>query len=133
MKDTFAALGVTSSSSRRFLAVEPYDHPAFGMRDLSLSSDFCSCGRYLRYPLVACLDLSPVRGSRSCLAVGSLRVPFGADLILPSITVSLVEAQVLPTDGANCRGCDSGPRPNRCGVLTQGAQNNEFIESGLQN
>ena len=103
MKDTFAALGVTSSSSRRFLAVEPYDHPAFGMRDLSLSSDFCSCGRYLRYPLVACLDFFPVRGSRSCPAVGSLRVPFGADLILPSLTVSLVEAQVLPIDGANCR------------------------------
>ena len=96
-------LGVTSSSSRRFLAVEPYDRPVFRMRDLSLSSDFCLCGRYLRYPLVACLDLSPVRGSRSCLAVGSLRVPFGANLILPSLTVSLAEAQVLPIDSANYR------------------------------
>ena len=96
-------LSVTSSSSRRFLAVEPYDRFAFGMRVLSLLSDFCSCGRYLRYPLVACLDLFPVRGSRSCPAVGSPRVPFGADLILPSLTVSLAEAQVLPTDGTNCR------------------------------
>ena len=102
-KDAFAALGITSSSSRQFLTVEPYYRPAFGMRDISLSSDFCSCGRYLRYLLVACLDLFPVRGSKSCPAVGSLRVPFSADLILPSLTISLAEAQVLPTDGANCR------------------------------
>ena len=94
-------LGVTSSSSRQFLTVEPYDRPAFGMHDLSLSSDFCSCGRYLHYSLVTYLDLFPVRGSRSCPAVGSLRVPFGANLILPSLTVSLTKAQVLPTDGAN--------------------------------
>ena len=103
MKDAFAALGVTSSSSRRFLAVKPYDRFAYGMRDLSLLSDFCSCGRCLHYPLAACLDLSPVRGSKSCLAVGSLCVRFGADLILPFLTVSLVETQVLPTDPANCR------------------------------
>ena len=93
-KDAFAALGVTSSSSRQFLAVEPYYCPAFGMRDLSLLSDFCSCGRYLRYLLVACLDLFPVQGSKSYLAVGSLCVWFGADLILPFLTVSLVEAIV---------------------------------------
>ena len=73
------------------------------MRDLSLLSDFCSCGRYLHYPIVACLDLFPVQGSEGCPVVGSLRVPFGADLILPFLTVSLAEAQVLPTDGANCR------------------------------
>ena len=73
------------------------------MRDLSLLSDFCSCGRCLHYPLVAYLGLSPVRGSRSCLAVESLRVPFDADLILPFLTVSLVEARVLPTNDANCR------------------------------
>ena len=79
------------------------------MRDLSLLSDFYSCGRYLHYPLVACLDLSPVRGSRSCLAVGSPRVPFGADLILPFLTVSLVEARVLPTNGANFRVAFRGP------------------------
>ena len=85
------------------------------MRDLSLSSDFRSCGRYLHYPLVACLDLSPVRGSRSCPVVGSLHVPFGAYLILPSLTVSLAEAQVLPTDGANCRVAIQGPGPTGMG------------------
>ena len=85
------------------------------MRDLSLLSDFCSCGRCLHYPLVACLDLSLVRGSRSCLAVGSLRVPFGADLILPFLMVSLVEARVLPTDGANCRVTIRGPGPTVMG------------------
>ena len=85
------------------------------MRDLSLLRDFGSCGRCLHYPLVACLDLSPVRGSRSCLAVGSLRVPFGADLILPFLTVSLVEARVLPTDGANCRVTIRGPGPTVMG------------------
>ena len=85
------------------------------MRDLSLLSDFCSCGRYLHYPLVACLDLFLVRGLRSCPAVRSLRVLFGADLILPSLTVSLAEAQVLPTDGANCRVTIRGPDPTGMG------------------
>ena len=111
MKDAFAALGVTSSSSRRFLAVEPYDHFAYRMRDLSLLSDFCSCGRCLHYPLVAYLNLSPVRGSRSCLVVVSPCVPLGADPILPFLTVSPVEARVLPTDGANCRVTFWGPGP----------------------
>ena len=96
-------LSTTSFSGRRFLAGEPYYRPAFGMHNLSFSNGFCSYERYLRYPLVACLDLSPVRGSRSCPTVGSLHVPFGVELILPSLTVSLAEAQVLPTDGANCR------------------------------
>ena len=110
-KDAFVALGATSSSSRRFLTIEPYYRPAFGMRDLSLSSDFCSSGRYLRYPLIACFDLFPVRGSKSCPIVGSLHVPFGADLILPSLMVSLAKAQVLPTDGASCRVTIQGPGP----------------------
>ena len=115
MKDAFATLGVTSSSSRRFLAVEPYDRFAYGMRDLSLLSNFYSCGRCLHYPLVTCLDLSPVRGSRSCPIVGSLCVPFGIDLVLPSLMVSLVEAQVLPTDDANCRVAIRGPGPTGMG------------------
>ena len=103
MKHVFVALGVTFPSSRRFLVVEPCDRFAYGMRDLSLSSDFCSCGKCLHYPPAACLDLSPVRDSKNCLAVGSLCVQFSADLILPFLTVSLVEAQVLPTDDANCK------------------------------
>ena len=103
MKDVFVALSITSSSSHRFLAVKPCDRFAYGMRDLSLSSDFYSCGRCSHYPLAACLDLYPVRDSKSCLVVGSLRVRFGADLILPFLTVSLVETQVLPTDDSNCR------------------------------
>ena len=114
-KDAFATIDATSSSSSQFLTVEPYDHFTFGMRDLSLLSNFCSCERYLHYPLVACLDLSPVRGSRSCPAVGSLRVPFGADLILPSLMVSLAEAQILPTDGTNCRVTIWGPGPTGMG------------------
>ena len=115
MKDAFATLGLTFSSSRRFLAVEPYDRFAYGMRDLSLLSDFYSCGRCLHYPLAACLDLSPVRGSKSYLATGSLRVPFGMDLILPSLTVTLAKAQVLPTDGANCRVTVRGLGPTGMG------------------
>ena len=91
MTGVFVALGVTSSSSRRFLVVEPYDHFAYGMRDLSLLSGLCSWGRCLHYPLIAYLGLSAVRGSRSCLAVESLHVPFDTDLILPFLTVSLVE------------------------------------------
>ena len=114
-KDAFATLDATSSSSRQFLAVETYYRPAFGMHDLSLSSDFCSYGRYLRCPLVACLDLFPVRGSKSCPAVGSLHVPFGTNLILPSLTVSLAEAQVLPMVGANCRVTIHGPGPTGMG------------------
>ena len=102
-------LGATSSKSHLFLAVEPCYHSAFGMRDLSLSSDFCSCRRYLRYPFIACLDLFSVRGSKSYPAVESLCVPFGANLILPFLMVLPVEAQVLPTDGANYRVKILGP------------------------
>ena len=111
MKDVFAALGAASSSSHQFLAVEPCDHFAYGMHDISLSSDFCSCGRCSHCLLVACLDLSPVRDSKSCLAVGNLRARFGTDLILPFLTVSLVETQVLPTDDANYRVDVWGPGP----------------------
>ena len=102
-KYAFAALNATSSSGRQFLAGKPCYRLAFGMHNLSLSNGFCLCGRYLRYHLIACPDLFPVRGSKTCPPIGSLRVPFGADLILPSLTVSLVDAQVLPTDGANCK------------------------------
>ena len=130
-KDAFVALDVTSSSSHRFLAVEPYDCPAFRMRNLSLSSDFCSCGRYLHYPLVACLNLSPIQSSRSYPTVGSLHVPFGADLILPSLMVSLTEAQVLPIDGANCRIAIRGPSPTGMGSSSKEPRSNEFVESGL--
>ena len=104
-------LSATSSSDRRFLTVEPYYRPPYGMRGLSLSNDFCSYGRHSHYPFVACLDLSPIRGSRSCLAVKSLRVLFDADLILSLLTVSLIEARVLPTDSANCRVSIWGPGP----------------------
>ena len=114
-KDAFVALGATSSLSRRFLAEEPCYRSTFGMRDLSLSSGFCSCGRYLRYPFVACLDFFPVRGSKSYPVIGSLRVLFGAELILPFLMVSLAEAQVLPTNGANCRVTILGPSPTGIG------------------
>ena len=36
-------------------------------------------------------------------------------MILPSLTVALTDAQVLPTDGANCRVTICGPRSNYMG------------------
>ena len=91
--------------------VEPFDRFAYGMHDLSLLSGFYSCERCLHCPLVDYLGLSLVRDSKNCPAVGNLHVRFGADLILPFLTVSLVEIQVLPTDGANFRGGFWGPGP----------------------
>ena len=111
MKDVFATLDAASSSNHQFLAVKPFDRFAYGMHDLYLSSGSCSCERCSHCPLVACLGLSLVRGSKNCPAVGNLHVQFGADLILPFLTVSLVETQVLPTDGTNCKGRFWGPGP----------------------
>ena len=111
MKDVFAALGAASSSNHQFLAIKPFNRFAYGMHDLSLSSGFCSCEKCSHCPLVACLGLSPVRDSKYCPAVGNPHVRFGVDLILPFLTVSLVETQVLPTDGANCRVGLWGPDP----------------------
>ena len=113
VKDAFAALGVASSSSHQFLAVKPFNRFAYGMHGISLSSGFCSCGRCSHYPFAACLNLSPVRDSKNCPAVGNLRVQFGVDLILSSLMVSLVETQVLPTDGANCRVSFLRPKPSK--------------------
>ena len=111
MKDVFATLGASSSSNHQFLAVKPFDRFAYGMHDLSLSSGPCSCERCSHCPLVACLILSLVRDSKSYPAVGNLHVRFGADLILPFLTASLVETQVFPTNGANCRVGLWGPGP----------------------
>ena len=110
-KDVFAGLDAASSSNHQSLAVEPFTRCACGTRDLSLLSGFYSCERCSHWPLVACLGLSLVRDSKNCPAVGNLHVRFGTDLILPFLTVSLVETQVLPTDGANCRGGFWGPGP----------------------
>ena len=109
MKDVFAALDAASSSNR--LVVEPFDRFAYGVRDLSPLSGFYSCERCSHCPLIDYLGPSLVRDSKNCPAVGSLHVRFGANLILPFLTVSLVETQVLPTDGANCRDCFWGPGP----------------------
>ena len=111
MKDVFAALGATSSSNHRSLVVEPFDRFAYGMHDPSLLSGFYSCERSSRCPLADYLGLSLARDLKSCPAVEILHVQFGVDLILPSLTVSLIETQVLPTDGANCRGGFWGPGP----------------------
>ena len=91
MKDVFAALGATSSSNRQSLAVEPFDHFAYGVHDLSLLNGFYSCERCSHYPLVDYLGPSLVRDLKNCHAVEILHVRFGADLIIPSLTVSLVE------------------------------------------
>ena len=104
MKDVFAALSATSSLNRQSLTVEPFDRFAYGMHDLSLLIGFYSCERCSHCPLVAYLGPSLVRDSKNCPAIGNLHVRFGADLILPFLTVSLVETQVLPTDGANYKG-----------------------------
>ena len=111
MKDVFAALGATSSSNHQSLVVEPYDRFAYGMHDPSLLSGFYLCERCSHCPLVDYLGLSLVQDSKNYPAVGNLHVRFGADLILPFLTVSLVETQVLPTDGANCKGGFWGPGP----------------------
>ena len=111
MKDVFAALGAASSSNHQSLAIEPFNRFAYGMHGLALSSGFYSCERCSHCPPVACLGLFLVRGSKNCPAIGSLHFRFGADLILPFLTVSLVETQVLPTDGTNCKGRFWGPGP----------------------
>ena len=108
-RDAFDALDATSSSGYQFPTVELCYRPAFRMHDLSPLNGFYSYERYIHYPLVACLDLFPVRGKESCPAVRSLQAPFSADLILPYLTVALVETQVLLTDGANCRVTIRGP------------------------
>ena len=104
MKNVFAGLNAASSSNRQSLAVEPFARCACGTRDPSLLSGFYSCERCSHCPLVDYLGPSLVRDLESCPVVEILHVRFGADLILPSLTVSLVETQVLPTDGANCKG-----------------------------
>ena len=111
MKDVFAALGAASSSNHQSLIVEPFDRFAYGMHDPSLLSGFYLCERCSHCPLVDYLGPSLVRDLKNCPAVENLHVRFGAGLILPFLTVSLVETQVLPTDGANCRGGFWGPGP----------------------
>ena len=111
MKDVSAALGAASSSDHQSLVVEPFDRFAYGMHDPSLLSDFYSCERCSHCPLVDYLGPSLVRDLKNCPAVENLHVRFGADLILPFLTISLVETQVLPIDGANCRGGFWGPGP----------------------
>ena len=111
MKNVFATLDTASSSNHQSLAVEPFARSAYGMHDLSLLSGSYSCERCSQCPLVDYLGPSLVRDSKSCPVVEILHVRFGEDLILPSLTVSLVETPVLPTDGANCRGGFWGPGP----------------------
>ena len=111
MKDVSAVLGAAFFSNHQSLVVEPFDRFAYGMHDPSLLSGFYSCERCSRCPLVDYLGPFLVRYLKNCLAVETLHVRFGAGLILPFLTVSLVETQILPTDGANCRGCFWGPGP----------------------
>ena len=111
MKDVSATFGVASSSDHQSLVVEPFDHFAYGMHDPSLLSGFYSCERCSHCPFVDYLGPSLVRDLKNCPAVENLHVRFGADLILPFLTVSLVNTQVLPTDGANCGGSFWSPGP----------------------
>ena len=109
MKVVSTALGAASSSDHQSLVVEPFDRFAYGMHDPSLLNGFYSCERCSHCPLVDYLGPSLVRDLKNCHAVEILHVRFGADLILPSLIVSLVETQVLPTDSANCKSSFWGP------------------------
>jgi len=108
-KGVFAALDAASSSNHQSLIVGSFARSAYGMHDLSLLSGFYLCERCSHCPLVDYLGPSLARSLKSCPAAEIVHVWFGADLILPSLIVSLVETQVLPTDGANCKGCFWGP------------------------
>ena len=132
MKDVFAALDAASSSNHQSLTVEPFARSAYGMHDLSPLNGSYSCERCSHCPLVDYLGPSPVRDLKSCPVVEILHVQFGADLILPSLTLSLVETQVLPIDGANCKGGFWGPGPTRKWFWPKSPPDNEFVESGLQ-
>ena len=91
VEDVFAALGATFSSSHRSLTVEPFDRFAQGMHDPSSLNGFHSCERCSHCPHVVYFGPSLVRDSENCPVVRNLHVQFGADLILPFFTVSLVE------------------------------------------
>ena len=111
MKNVSTVLGAAFSSNHQSLVVKPFDRFAYGMHGPSLLSGFYSCERYSRCPLADYLGLSLVRYLQNCLAVENLHVRFGAGLILPFLTVSLVETQILPIDGANCKVGFWGPGP----------------------
>ena len=88
----------------------------YGIRDCPLRSGFCSSGWYAHCPLdsfhspdfvhVQGRENYPVTRILQVLSIGDLLgVGFlGVDLILPGLTVALTNTQVLPIDGANCRG-----------------------------
>ena len=111
MKDVSAMLGAAFSSNHQSLVVEPFDRFAYGIHDPSLLSGFYSCERCSRCPLADYLGLSLIRYLKNCPAVENLHVQSSAGLILPFLTVPLVETEILPTDGANYKGGVWGPGP----------------------
>ena len=111
MKDVAAVLGAAFFLNRQSLIVKPFNRFAYGMHDPSLLSGFYSCERCSRCPLADYLGPSLVRYLKNCPAVENLQVQFGAGLILPFLTVSLVKTQILSTDGTNCKGGFWGPGP----------------------
>ena len=91
VKDISAVLGAAFSSNRQSLVIKPFERFAYGMHDPSPLSGFYSCERCSCCPLADCLGLSLVRYLKNCPAVENLHVQFGAGLILPFLTVSLIE------------------------------------------
>ena len=85
------------------------------IRDCPLGNGFGSSGWYAHSLLDSfhSLDFVYVQGQENYPVVGILRVLsvgdllgvgfLGVDLILLCLTVALINIQVLPTDGANCR------------------------------
>ena len=57
----------------------------------------------------------------------------GEGLFLPCLIVALTNAQVLPTDGANCRDLVRALFLANEWTQAQLAQYNEFVECGLKN
>ena len=86
-----------------------------GIRDCPLGSGFCSSGWYAHSPLdsfhspdfvhVQGQENYPIAGILQVLSFGDLLGMgfLGVVLILPCLTVALINTQVLPTNSANCR------------------------------
>ena len=105
-----------ASSSHQSLVAWLYHHFARGIRDLSFKNRFHLCGWYVHCLLDSSPDLFYVQGSGNRLVDKHSRIPPDAnlldvDLILPYYSLYFTDAQVLPTDGTNCRVTICSPSP----------------------
>ena len=114
--------GVTSFLSHLPLAAWLCCYFAFEIRDFPLESGFCLYGRCVHCPLNIFPDLFPIQDWESHLVVENPQTLSGADLsgvdlILSCLTDTLTNAQILPTDGANCRDTFLVLKPMMYGIL----------------